>query len=337
MNVLLTCVGRRNYLVASFRQALQGRGLVYGADSDPYAPALQACDKAFTVSPIDDSRYGDEILALCREHRVRLLVPLLDLELPIIAPIRDQFSAQGTVALVSSPAVVELCFDKWKTLRFLADCNLEHPASYLELAAVREALRKGEVQFPLVIKPRWGSASLGLEYSHDDQELEMAVALLKKKLPRTFLRCASMTDPCRSVLIQQQLHGEEYGLDVVNDLCGRYVTTFVRRKLRMRAGETDQAVTVDSDELEALGRIIGQRLGHVGSLDCDLFVSDDGFRVLELNPRFGGGYPFSHIAGANVPAMLLAWASGTPVDANWAKVTPNVVGAKYEGLIVTQN
>ena len=186
-----------------------------------------------------------------------------------------------------------------------------------------------------MIKPRWGTASIGIEYPEDDEELELAYKLVKKRLARTFLAEISATDPERCILIQERLHGQEYGLDVINDLDGRYVTTFAKLKLAMRAGETDRAATVKNGQLERLGEMIGQRLGHVGNLDCDVFVSKEHCYVLEMNPRFGGGYPFSHIAGANLPAALIAWANGRKPDAGWLRVEHNVKAAKCYRLILT--
>ena len=162
----------------------------------------------------------------------------------------------------------------------------------------------------------------------------MAYRLVKKKLKRTILAEASATDEEQSVLIQEKVCGQEYGLDIINDLQGGYVTTIVKRKLSMRAGETSQAVTVENDRLHKLGEMIGQRLGHVGNLDCDAFLSQEKSYVLEMNPRFGGGYPFSHVAGANLPAMLLAWANGKNAIADWYKIEANVKAAKYDQLLV---
>ncbi len=120
---------------------------------------------------------------------------------------------------------------------------------------------------------------------------------------------------------------------MINDLQGRYVSTLIKRKLSMRAGETDRAITVHDPELEALGQRLGQALGHVGNLDCDVIVGPDGPRVIELNPRFGGSYPFAHQAGANLPAALLAWALGNAARPEWLRVRPNVTSAKCDRLV----
>jgi carbamoyl-phosphate synthase large subunit len=243
----------------------------------------------------------------------------------------------GTIAVVSSPEVVDKCFDKWESLKFLKACGLHAADTYLSLADACEALTQGEITFPLVVKPRWGTTSIGIEYPDDREELEWDYALAKKRIQRTFLREISATDPERCILIQKRLCGEEYGLDVVNDLEGRYVCTLVKRKLAMRAGQTDQAITVRSDQLERVGEVIGRELGHIGVLDCDLIVTEQSCCVLDLNPRLGGGYPFSHMAGANLPAALVAWANHEQPDARWLRLEPNIVTCKYDKLVVVNN
>jgi carbamoyl-phosphate synthase large subunit len=336
MNVMLTCAGRRNYLVKFFQDALRGRGQVFAADASGDAPALRQADQSFVLPPINEAGYIDTLLSLCRRHRILLLISLNDLELPILARHSARFLEVGTIPVISSPQVVDTCSDKWGTFKFLKGSDLEAPETYLSLAEVREALARGETSFPLVIKPRWGTASIGIEYSDDYQELELGYALAKKRLPRTLLRAINATDPERCILIQKRLSGQEYGLDVVNDLDGQYACTFVKKKLAMRAGETDRAMTVRSNWLEGIGAVIGRRLGHIGVLDCDAIVTEDSCYVLDMNPRFGGGYPFSHVAGANLPAVLVAWANREQPDANWLRVEPNIMASKFDGLVVVE-
>ncbi len=334
MNVLLTCAGRRNYLVKSFREALSGRGMVFAADASAEAPALQQADKSFILPKLNDTAYIDTLLTMCRRHSILLLVSLNDLELPILARHRARFLEVGTVPVISSPQVVDTCFDKWRTFNFLKACNLEAPNTYLLLADARHALARGDVSFPVVVKPRWGTASIGIAYPHDDEELELDFRLAQKRLPRTLLREINASDPERCILIQKRLCGQEYGLDVVNDLEGHYVCTLVRQKVAMRAGETDRAKTVKSAWLERVGAVIGRKLGHIGVLDCDAIVEKDRCYVLDMNPRFGGGYPFSHIAGANLPAVLLAWVNREHLDPGWLRVEPNIMASKYDELVV---
>ena len=334
MNVLLTCVGRRNYLVKFFQEGLCGRGLVFAADSSVEAPALRDADKAFVVPTLHDTGYIDALLSICQKQCVRLLVSPNDLEIDLLARHRNRFLEVGTIAVVSSPEVVKKCSDKWESLKFLNSCGLDVPATYLSLTDASVALARGDIAFPLVIKPRWGTTSIGIEYPQDREELELDYSLARKRIERTFLWEMSGTDPERCILIQKRLCGQEYGLDVVNDLEGHHVCTLVKRKLAMRAGQTDRAITVMSDEIEAVGEAIGRGLAHIGVLDCDVIVTDEGCYVLDLNPRIGGGYPFSHMAGANLPAALIAWADGEQPDARWLRVKPNIMTCKYDGLVI---
>ncbi len=336
MNVLLTCAGRRSHTIAIFKQAVRGSGQVFACDSNADAPALQEAEDSFLVPPVGDPGYLDALLAICRERRVGLLIPALEPELLLLAEARSRFRDTGTVALVSSTRVVATCYDKLETARFLAALNLPVPATCFSLEEANAALAWGELRLPLVIKPRWGVSSIGLAFAEDDEELALYFRLAAKQIARSSFAEVSATDPERCILIQERLDGVEYGLDIVNDLEGRHVCTFVKRKLRMRAGQTDRAVTVRDSRLEELGRTIGQNLGHVGLLDGDVVVTEAACHVIDLNPRIGGGYPFSHLAGANIPAALLAWAAGAEPEAGCFDCEPGVAAARSDGFVVTR-
>jgi carbamoyl-phosphate synthase large subunit len=332
---MLTCAGRRSYSVQFFQQAVGDQSRVFACDSSGDAPALQNADKAFIVPCIDHEDYIDALLAICDDHQIGLLVPALEPELLVLAEHRARFLAIGTVPLVSPPEIVATCYDKLATSSFLSNCGLGIPPTFDSFNAARVALSRGDITFPLVVKPRWGASSIGMQFPKDEEELELSYKLTKKQIERSFLAEISATDPQHSVLIQEQLLGEEHGMDVINDLNGSYVCTFIRRKIRMWAGQTDRAVTVRDDRLEMIGQLIGEKLGHVGILDCDVFVTSHGCYVIDINPRFGGGYPFSHIAGANLPAALIAWANGRQPDPAWFCVEPNVAASRYDGFLVT--
>jgi carbamoyl-phosphate synthase large subunit len=334
MNVLLTCAGRRNYLVQYFKRALGGRGQVVACDSSASAPALAEADQPFIVPPIGQDDYFDVLLSICRAQRVRLILSVNDLELGGLAYRAAQFRAAGIFPVIASPQVIATCMDKWATFRFLQDADIATPRTYLSLADARQAVARGVIRFPLLIKPRWGSGSIGVELVENDRELELAHEWGQIRIRRTILAQLSRVDPENCLVIQELLTGQEYGLDVVNDLQGRYVATLARRKLVMRAGETDRAVTVVEPKVERLGRALGQRLAHVGSLDCDVLATEKGCFVLDLNPRFGGGYPFAHLAGADVPAALIAWANNEEPDPAWLRVRPGVLSSKYYGVVV---
>lgn len=336
MNILLTGVGRRNYLVQFFQQALGPRGLVLACDSSSNAPALREADRHFIVPRFEQPEYVAELLAVCKEHAVRLLCSSNDLELGALSEHAARFRAVGTIPVIASTATIAICQDKWATFHWLRWCGLDTPATYRSLADARAALGQGHAAFPLLIKPRFGSSSIGVEMIENDRELALAHEWAQVQLRRTILARWAKIDAANCLLIQQYVHGQEYGMDIVNDLNGRHVCTLARRKLVMRAGNTDRAVTVADPGLDRIGAVIGRRLGHLGGLDCDVIKTERGCSVLDLNPRFGGGYPFSHLAGANLPAALIAWASGAEPDPTWLRATPGILSARYDGVAVAE-
>ena len=340
MNVLLTCVGRRNYLVRYFQDAFRLLGIpgkVVATDLSPYAPAMREADVSVAVPPVASENYLQALLEVCKSQEVGLIISLNDLELPVLAEASGMLEREGVRAIVSSPEVIGTCFDKWETYRFLVQHNIPSPKTFLTLEEATSALAAGDASFPLIVKPRWGSASIGIQIVGDEEELRLMYALQSRRIHQTILATASASDPERCILVQEVMSSQEYGLDVINNLNKEHQGVVVKKKLSMRAGETDRAVTVRIPQLEALGRQLGRALGHVGNLDCDVFWDGDRAAVLELNPRFGGGYPFSHAAGINLPAAILAWATGHPVDPQWFIAQAGITAAKYDHLMVFES
>lgn len=313
MNILFTCAGRRTYLLKYFKENMAEGDKVVATDMQLSAPALQAADVKLQVPAVYDPEYVNITLKICKEQKIDALISLNDLELPILAENKAKFEALGVKVIVSDPQVIDIAFDKYKTAQWVESLGLVAPKTYVRLADVKEALAKGEIEFPLFMKPRWGSGSIGLESIADMEELDIYYNLLMKKIKKTILATASVGD--EYIMIQEKLTGNEFGLDIMNDLTGKNVAVSVKQKLAMRAGETDKAVTVDLPEVREMGKKIGESLGHIGNLDVDIMQRADGaYCVLELNPRFGGGYPFSYEAGVNMPKAIIQWVKGEEVD-----------------------
>lgn len=331
MNILFTCAGRRTYLLKYFKEQLAGSGLIVGTDMQLSAPALSVADVAEEVPAVYAENYIDVTLDICRRHNISLLLSLNDLELPILAANRAKFEAAGVKIVVSSEKVIDICFDKFKTAAFVESIGLLTPKTFVDYNQAVEAIKSGELHFPLVLKPRWGSGSIGIEFVEDFEELEMVYRLLHKKIKKTILSTASKGEDY--ILIQEKISGPEYGLDVMNDLDGNHVAVSVKRKLAMRAGETDKAVTVDNEEIRCIGKRLGEALHHVGNLDCDVLERDGQYYVLELNPRFGGGFPFSYEAGVNMPKAIIEWALGHSVDSSILQPIYGKMFAKCDYLV----
>jgi len=303
MNVLLTCVGRRRYLVEYFRSELNGTGTVLGVDMQRNAPAASACDMFLVAPSLYADNYIDFLVDVCRQHRVSAILSLNDLELPLIAANAQRFREIGTIPVISSAEVIQICADKFLTAQFAESIGLSTPRSYATLESAESAIAAGSAVFPLVVKPRWGSASFGIFFVEDQNELRFAHAYCQRLWRQSIF--AKMGQPGELVLIQEMISGQEYGLDIFNDLEAKPVGFAVRKKLRMRAGETDQAITVEGAPFSDLAARISRELRHIGNVDCDVIERDGRQYLLEMNPRFGGGYPFTHMAGANLVRVLL--------------------------------
>jgi carbamoyl-phosphate synthase large subunit len=286
-------------------------GNIIAADMQLSAPALTAADIKVQVPGVYADNYLDTVLDICKKYDVKVLISLNDLELPILSARKKDFEAIGVNVVVSDPEVIDICFDKYKTAQFIESLGLKTPKTYIDYNEAVDAIRTGVLKFPLILKPRWGSGSIGLEFVDDLEELEMVYKLDKKKVQKSILATASTDE--KFLLIQEVIKGAEYGLDIVNDFNKKHRGVSVKQKLSMRAGETDKAITVDNARLREIGSVIGKSLKHIGNLDCDVLERDGEYYVLELNPRFGGGYPFSHEAGVNIPKAIVAWSQGEDV------------------------
>lgn len=328
MNILFTSAGRRSYLIRYFKKVLRGKGLVHAANSAEICTAFLEADKSVVTPPIHDKDYIGFLLRYSKKSEIRAIIPLLDIDLPVLAAAEKRFHNLGITLVASSVEVARTCNDKWETFGFLSKNGFNTPLTFNTLSTALRAITQGALGFPVMVKPRWGMASIGIYVAEDMNELYVLHAKAKRDIERSCLRHESAESGDNAVLIQEVLSGQEYGLDVINDLNGAYMTTFAKKKIAMRAGETDAAVTVKDAGLSDLGKTISGLLRHKANLDVDIIMSDKKPYVLEMNARFGGGYPFSHLAGANLPEAIVSWIEGKPADPACFALREGVIAVK---------
>ena len=292
IRVLLLSVGRRGYLVKYFKEALDGVGEVWGADNSPYAPAFQYCDKNILLPEVNSNNYAEEVFTFCQSNNINIVIPLIDPELSILTTQRKRFSDAGIMAVISPPETIEISRDKYLTYKFGLDNNIDVPETALTISQAKKLLKNGLLTWPVVVKPRDGSASNNITYCKNERQLKNAF------------------EDCPNPMIQEYMEGDEYGYDLFGDDNYKPVSVFCKRKLTMRAGETDKAVSTDDKELIAFGLKITESIRLFGPADVDVKMNKKGPKLLEINPRFGGGYPCSHLCGANFPGKLLSLYKG---------------------------
>ena len=314
MNILLTSAGRRTYLINYFKEALAGTGKVFASNSILTYCLEQADDYVLTPNIYDDG-YIAFLLDYCKQKNIQVIISLFDIDLPVLAKNKDVFKQAGIELVVSDYNVTAICNDKWLTYEFLVNIGIKQTPSFLNIAEAKKAISEGVVNYPLFIKPRWGMGSIGIYKVETEEELDVLYKKLHREIFNTYLKYESSMDVDSCIIIQQSIKGQEYGIEVLNDLNGNYVATFAKKKVAMRSGETDIAETVDPAMFEEVGRLLSKNLKHLANLDVDCFVTESGdIYVLEMNCRFGGQYPFTHNAGVNVPLQIIKWLKGEPTD-----------------------
>ena len=319
MNILLTSAGRRTYLVRYFKEALSDGSLVFASNSE-LSPALCEADGYRIMPLIYSESYIDQLLDFCREQDIRMIIPLFDVDVWALSKEKQLFLDAGVIPAVSDQSVTELCRDKYLMSKRLLELGIDVPDTALYV-------RDYDGKLPAYIKPRFGMGSIGLYRAEDRDELTILYRLCERAVKRSYLRYETEErlhgyKDGSAVLIQEAVRGQEYGLDIINDFSGSFRATVIRKKLAMRSGETDEALVLRGDEPEykrlwELGRHISEGFHHTGMMDVDVIYDDkDGKAfVLDMNARFGGGYPFSHAAGVDVPRAYIMWASGNEPEA----------------------
>ena len=328
MNILLSSAGRRTYMVDYFKEALGKAGKVYASNSLLTYTLLKA--DGYLITPlIYDEGYIECMLQFCKEKQISAIISLFDIDLPILAQNKRLFADNSITVVVSDKDVIDICNDKWKTFQFLREMGINQSPTYINLDYAEKGLDEGSISFPLFLKPRWGMASIGIYTANTVLELEVLYKKLYGEIFKTYLKYESSADFDACILIQKAIKGQEYGLEILNDLHGEYVTVFAKKKVAMRAGETDIALTVNPSPFEDIAKLISSKLRHIGILDIDCFVTENGeVFVLEMNCRFGGQYPFTHLSGVDVPRQIVAWLDGGNTHPEWLSQRDGVQSCK---------
>ncbi|MDO5373669.1 MAG: ATP-grasp domain-containing protein [Corynebacterium glutamicum] len=329
MNILLSSVGRRPYLVNWFKQALiinDIDGLVYAADIDANSPSKSFADSFIIAPRVDNTDYEPWLVETLNEKEVDLAVSINDFELSFWATFKAKNPKLPLVAL--DLTVQKAVEDKLLMSEIVSNADIKVPRTWLASDVAVDNLPNGDY----ITKGRFGSGSRGLRFSSLNG-LEAAIDSALDEVTAPDGQLANDQEAYRPkdlLIIQENISGVEFGLDVVSDMAGNFETVLVRRKISMRNGETDRAISVSSEPFFELGRTLSKVIPHPGSIDIDIIVDGSGDAYLiDVNPRLGGGYPFSHLASANLPAAYVAWTLGRQPEKQWLQSEVDVVSGKY--------
>ena len=239
MNILLSCIGRRGYIAEYFRVHLGPNDRIIGTSNSRWTAGFKACDLGVVLPDISNPSYVPTLLTLCHEQQVNALLSFFDPDIDVLSKHLDEFRAIGVMPVMPSAEISNICFDKYRTYLFLNERGFNTPETFVELDQAIRAIDSGKIAFPLMVKPRHGFASRNMFRAHSLKQLEV------------FYQYGP------DMLIQENLKGQEFHLCVCNDLQGRVLSIVPKRKIAMRAGETDQAETSNDMKLVDLGLRLG--------------------------------------------------------------------------------
>jgi len=318
MNLLIMSPGRRVEIVEYFKKTFhENGGKVFTLDMSKYAPALYAGDEYFLVEK-DFSHldiYIDGVVRICEENDIKAVITLIDPELVLLSEHRKEFEERGITLILSKLNFILDTFDKYQFYKqYSKTITLVETVGSYEDAI--DALRTGKWQYPLFAKLRDGSASIGIMKIECEGDFESV-----KHNPK--------------YIYQPFIDGDEYGADLYFDMIsGKLVSVFIKKKISMRAGETDKAISVKSDaivqELKKLESLNSLR----GPIDVDVFVSKNGeLFINEINPRFGGGHPHAYGCGVNFMNLILNNLNGIENSPEFNNYEEGIMMLKYNGLL----
>ena len=307
MNILILAAGTRNKIIQYFKRAFEGIGSVVATDASRLGPAIYDADKYYIVPPITEPDYIENILDICKKERIKGVLSLIDPELSLLAANEEKFKAIGVTVIGSSYDLCEMALDKMRMYEWLKNHGYNCARSWRNKGDFYKAVEAGEVSYPVFVKPYRGSASVNIFKAYDKETVDLLFAHED------------------DLMIQEFIGGQEIGADVYIDMIsGETVSIFTKRKIKMRAGETDKAVSFKDPELFDLIEKFVNDTGYRGQIDIDIFEIDGRYYISEVNPRFGGGYPHAYESGVDHMKLILNNLKGV--------VNQNYIGAYDEGI-----
>lgn len=293
IRILFTGVGRRIELLQAFKEAalcLDKPLKIYGADMAGTAPALAYCDYVRKVVSMKDSSYIDNLIKICTEDSIDLVIPTIDTDLMVLSENTDKFEAVGTKVMISAPEMIAICRDKNLTSDFFIKCGLNAPKPVNDY-------RKYDSGYPAFIKPKDGSSSIDAYKVENEEEL--------------ILYSSQVND----YIVQPYVEGTEYTIDIFCDWMGRPLSIIPRERIQVRAGEVLKTRICLDDKMIEEAKAICKAFKPCGPLTVQLIRDNrDVDWYIEINPRYGGGAPLSMKAGARSAEVVYKLLAGEDVE-----------------------
>ena len=317
-NILFCSVGRRARLLMDFRESMNGCGKLIATDLSPVAPALFFADKTYLVPKITDAGYFDKVLDICEECEVKAVTTLIDPEIEILSSHRKELLDKGILPLCPADWTAHLCFDKYEMYQHLCSKGVRTVLTYNSVETFREGLAKGEINFPVFMKPISGSGSVGIGRCDTMDEV------LEK-----------WNDGKFTYIIQELMIGGDCDADVYVDcLSHRPVAIFAKKKIESRIGGASKTISYKDSKLYNFVEQVCSVLELNGPCDMDFFIKDGGYYLSEINPRFGGAYLHAYGAGVDFVKLILNNIHGIANQSIIGQYDEGIVMMMYDDVVI---
>lgn len=317
MNYLMLSVGRRGELIKDFRASIENGSKVIATDLSPYAPALYLADKHYLVPRIDSPEYIETVLEICRKEKIHAVTTLIDPEIMILAKNRDKFEAIGVEVLTPYERTAELCFDKYEMFKFLNSHNIPTVQTWGNINEFKKAYNENKIKFPVFVKPRTGSGSVGA----------------RKINSYDILAEAMNEDP--ELIIQEYMDCVDLDADVyIDTISHKAVSAFSKKKIETRIGGASKTISFKDPLLfEFISKIV-DTMKFNGPVDMDFFYKDGKYYLSEINPRFGGAYLHAYGAGVDFIKLIENNLKGNVNKAIFGDYEEGIVMMMYDSVVI---
>ena len=294
MNLLLVNPGRRNYIVEYFIILKKKFNLnIFLIDPNKNIPSFSLKNtKNYICPPVTKKiKFKKFLRKFVKDKKIKIIFPISHWELPLLSEEKNFYHRKKVKVIVSDKKIINVCRNKIKTKKVLKKNNISYP-SIINFLEIKNNL-------PVIKKRIFGNGS-------KDQQIFFNKNDIPKKNDKNFF-------------YQKFYKWKEFGLDILNDLDGNYYHSCARKKILLRAGDTDKAQIVFNIKFFEIAKKISKAIKHIGILDVDFLFNGSKILILDLNPRIGGGYPFTHEAGFNYLEQILNWACKKKKKINFDK------------------
>lgn len=316
MRILFTGAGRRIELIQAFRNAalvLNKNLLIYGADMAGTAPALSYCDYTRYVVSMKDPEYINNLLQICKEDKIDLVIPTIDTDLLVLSENKSLFEESGTRVMISAPEMIRICRDKNHTSQFFIDCGLRAPMPVNDWKEYTSG-------FPAFIKPKDGSSSINAYKVENEEELEV------------------YANQVEDYIVQPFISGKEYTIDIFCDWNGEPISIVPRERLQVRAGEVLKTQICMDETMIKEAEILCHFFKPCGPMTVQLIRDNQGIDwYIEINPRYGGGAPLSMKAGARSAETVLQMLDSEAVQRQDNDIEDLAIYSRFDQSVCIQS